>query len=113
MPDNRNLPDADEPWQPALRQLQGQHPDEPSPFFYARLQARMAAEQAQPRALPWLLRRPAYATLLVILLLLLNLGAAIRYRQTQAAAAVPKPPANGYTAFVAEYQLASITLPRE
>jgi len=63
-------PAADEAWDALLRQLPHQPPARPRPFFYGRVQARLAAEAsaAQP-LLPGWLRRPAFAAVLVALVL--------------------------------------------
>lgn len=63
-------PGPDHEWEAALRQLRQQPKAQPQPFFYARVQARLAA-QLEPRAawLPSWLRRPAYAVLLGALVL--------------------------------------------
>ena len=61
---NSTAPGSDEEWADLLRQLQRQAPAQPRPFFYARVQARLAA---RPRAVFWLpgwARRPAYVLLL-------------------------------------------------
>jgi hypothetical protein len=107
-----HLPDEnDEAWTALLRTLHPQGPPEPRPFFYTRLQARLAAGAPPPLALPWWLRRPAYAATLAALVLALNAGAALRYlRQHQPA---PKPAPEGYAAFAAEYQLDPFSLPHE
>jgi hypothetical protein len=60
-------------WEELLQQLRQQPKAQPQPFFYARVQARLAA-QRQPRdwRLPGWARRPAYAALLGTLLLLVS-----------------------------------------
>jgi hypothetical protein len=53
-----------------LRQLSHQPLAQPKPFFYARVHARLSAQQAAPRTgLPGWVRRPAYAALLGALIL--------------------------------------------
>ncbi|RSK24508.1 hypothetical protein [Hymenobacter metallilatus] len=97
-----NLPPPDDAWTDLLRPLREPELPEPRPYFYARLEARMAAEQPPPVALPWWLRRPAYAATLGTLVLALNAGAAVYYARHEK----PRPPApDGYAAFAADYQL--------
>ena len=70
MSDPAARPDADHEWEALLRQLRTQPLAPPRPFFYGRVQARLAAE-----ARPWLpgwVRRPAYAMLLGALVLALS-----------------------------------------
>jgi hypothetical protein len=56
-------PDSDEAWDDLLRQLPRQA--QPQPFFYGRVQARLAAQtSAEKNRLPVWLLRPAYAVLL-------------------------------------------------
>jgi hypothetical protein len=63
-------PGSDEEWQELLRQLRGQPQAQPMPFFYARVHARLSAQQAASRfGLPSWVRRPAYAALLGALIL--------------------------------------------
>ena len=61
-------PGSDEEWDALLRQLRQQLPAQPRPFFYARVQARLAAGPPAARA-TWLgwVRRPAYVALLGLL----------------------------------------------
>ncbi len=54
-----------------MRQLRTQAPAQPRPFFYHRVQARLAANASQPW-LPGWVRRPAYAMLLGALVLALS-----------------------------------------
>jgi hypothetical protein len=63
-------PDADEEWETLLHQLRA-HPTPPlRPFFYARVQAKLAATQrAQTTWLLGWVRRPAYVMLLSALVL--------------------------------------------
>jgi hypothetical protein len=60
-------PGSEEEWAALLHQLRQAPPAQPRPFFYARVQARLAPE-AHPRAgrLGWV-RRPAYVALLGLL----------------------------------------------
>jgi hypothetical protein len=61
---------SEEEWQELLGQLRRESQTQPQPFFYTRVQARLAAQHATPRAwLPSWLRRPAYVALLGILVL--------------------------------------------
>jgi len=66
-------PDSKEEWADLLRQLGRQAKVQPQPFFYTRVQARLAAGQAQATAwLPAWARRPAYAALLGALVLAMS-----------------------------------------
>jgi hypothetical protein len=63
-------PGSDEEWEELLRQLRQQAKAQPRPFFYAHVQARLAAER--PSGSTWLVgrvRRPAYLALLAALVL--------------------------------------------
>jgi len=71
MSDPAARPDADQEWDALLRQLRAQAPTQPRPFFYHRVQARLAASARQPW-LPGWVRRPAYALLLGALVLALS-----------------------------------------
>ncbi|MBF9143513.1 hypothetical protein [Hymenobacter properus] len=63
-------PDSDEAWSDLLSQLARQPPAQPRPFFYGRVQARLAAQAAAEKPLvPGWLRRPAFAALLAALVL--------------------------------------------
>ncbi|MCI1189599.1 hypothetical protein MON38_19420 [Hymenobacter sp. DH14] len=64
-------PDADSEWEALLNQLRTQPSAQPRPFFYGRVQARLAAEASRPW-LPGWVRRPAYAVLLGALVLALS-----------------------------------------
>lgn len=61
-------PGTDEEWAALLRQLRQQPPAQPQPFFYARVQARLAAK-APVSGAGWRgwVRRPAYVALLGLL----------------------------------------------
>jgi len=72
-------PEEDEAWTTLLRSLQPQAPTEPDPFFFARLQVRLAAQQPQPIMLPTWLRRAAYAFSAGALVLALNADTALNY----------------------------------
>ncbi|XBA03166.1 hypothetical protein A6C57_04450 [Fibrella sp. ES10-3-2-2] len=53
----------------------GERPQpEMRPFFYTRLQARLAQSVETAEWLPWWLRQPAYAYSALLLLVLLNIG---------------------------------------
>ena len=71
MSDSASRPDADPEWEALLRQLRTQPPARPRPFFYGRVQARLAAETTRSW-LPGWARRPAYAMLLGALMLALS-----------------------------------------
>ena len=71
MSDSAAPPDADLEWEKLMRQLRAQPPAPPRPFFYSRVQARLAAKASQ-RWLPGWVRRPAYAVLLGALVLALS-----------------------------------------
>ncbi|QKG57253.1 hypothetical protein GKZ68_11870 [Hymenobacter sp. BRD128] len=79
MSDSTSRPGSDEAWEELLRQLRNQSKAQPPPFFYARVQARLAAEPAPASWLPGWARRPAYAALLGALVLAVSGdGAALR-----------------------------------
>jgi hypothetical protein len=60
----------DRAWDDLLRRLPRQPKAQPRPFFYGRVQARLAAGAATNRPLvPGWLRRPAFAALLAALVL--------------------------------------------
>lgn len=60
-------PGSDEEWEALLHQLRQQPPAQPRPFFYARVQARLAAgPPGRAARLGWV-RRPAYVALLGLL----------------------------------------------
>jgi hypothetical protein len=84
MSNSANQPDFDPEWEALLQELRQQPKAQPQPFFYARVQARLAT-QTQPRG-PWLptwARRPAYVALLGMLILAVSGdGAALRPAMT-------------------------------
>ncbi len=85
MPDSASGPTPDDEWDALVARLRTQPAARPQPFFYARLNARLAAT-AQPLALPAWLRRPAYAMLLgAVVLTLSGDGRALRPTATAAA----------------------------
>jgi hypothetical protein len=88
MSDSDFRPGSDAEWADLLRQLRQPPAAQPQPFFYARVQARLAARQAPATAwLPAWARRPAYAALLGALVLAMSGdGPALR----------PAPPAGPY-----------------
>ncbi len=61
-------PGSNEEWDALLHQLRQLPPAQPQPFFYARVRARLAAQEPTARNgwLGWL-RRPAYVALLGLL----------------------------------------------
>lgn len=75
MSDPSNLPEDDEAWTMLLRSW-SEEPPEPRPFFFARLQARLAARQPQPPVIPRWLRRAVYAFSAAALVLALNADSA-------------------------------------
>ena len=63
-------PGSEEEWEALLRQLRQPATGSPSPFFYARVRARLESQANRPFSwLPPWLRRPAYAALLGLLIL--------------------------------------------
>ena len=71
MSDSAARPDADKEWDNLLQLLPHQSQGQPRPYFYNRVQARLAAEARRPW-LPGWVRRPAYALLLGALVLALS-----------------------------------------
>jgi hypothetical protein len=74
-----------EEWASLLEQLRKQPPAHPQPFFYARVQARLATQLAPVG--PWLpdwVRRPAYVALVGLLVLAVS-GDGVALRQATAA----------------------------
>ena len=71
MSDSAPRPDTDQEWENLMHQLRTQAPAQPRPFFYSRVQARLAPA-ANRFWLPGWLRRPAYAMLLGALVLALS-----------------------------------------
>ena len=65
-------PAADDEWDGLLQQLRTQAPAQPRPYFYGRVQARLAAGTHRPPRLSGWVRRPAYALLLGALVLALS-----------------------------------------
>ena len=91
MTDSAARPDADPEWEALLRQLRTQEPVHPRPFFYSRVQGRLAASASQ-LWLPGWVRRPAYAMLLGALVLALSGdGASFPAAAAPAAANAPAP----------------------
>lgn len=76
MSNQLNLPEDDEAWTTLLRSLP-QDLLEPRPFFFTRLQARLAAQPPPPPALPTWLRRSVYAFSVAALVLALNADTAM------------------------------------
>ena len=60
-------PGSDEEWHALLHHLRQPPAAQPGPFFYARVQARLAAEVAPRASLLGWVRRPAYVALLGLL----------------------------------------------
>ncbi|MBH8557567.1 hypothetical protein [Hymenobacter negativus] len=71
MPEFANDPEGDAEWEGLLQQLRHQPLAQPRPFFYGRVQARLAAETSRAW-LPGWMRRPAYAMLVGALVLVLS-----------------------------------------
>jgi hypothetical protein len=71
MSDSAPRPAADQEWEALMYELRTQPPAQPRPFFYGRVQARLAARARRPW-LPGWVRRPAYAMLLGALVLALS-----------------------------------------
>lgn len=86
-------PDADDEWDGLLQQLRTQTPAQPRPYFYGRVQARLAANTRRP-GLPGWVRRPAYALLLGALVLALSGDDAALASGTAPAAAAATAPAS-------------------
>lgn len=63
--------DDDEAWTTLLRSPPSS-PPEPRPYFFTRLQARLARQQPQPPVIPRWLRRAVYAFSAAALVLALN-----------------------------------------
>jgi hypothetical protein len=80
-------PGSDEEWAALLHQLRQQPPARPQPFFYTRVQARLAAK-APVAGASWLgwVRRPAYVALLGLLGLAMSGDGVV-----PAPAAAPRP----------------------
>jgi hypothetical protein len=78
MSDSDTQPTADEEWENLLSQWRTQQNNQPQPFFYSRVRARLVGEAAAPQLLPTWLRWPSYAVLLGIILLLSGDGAVVR-----------------------------------
>jgi len=71
--DSAARPISDEEWDDLMHQLHAQPKTRPRPFFYSRVQARLAADTAAAghTLLGWL-RRPAYLALLGALVITLS-----------------------------------------
>lgn len=76
MSNQLNLPEDDEAWTTLLRSL-SQGSLEPRPFFFTRLESRLAAQQPRLLALPAWLRRSVYVFSLAALVLALNADTAM------------------------------------
>ena len=91
MSDSAARPDADPDWEDLLRQLRTRPGAQPRPFFYSRVQARLASASRQPWLPGWVCR-PAYALLLGALVLALSGDdAALAAGAAQPTASVPAP----------------------
>ncbi|WP_229379746.1 hypothetical protein [Fibrella forsythiae] len=66
----------EEQWEADFQRWGKRPQPELRPFFYTRLQARLAKSVEQTDWLPWWLRKPVYAYSALLLLVLLNIGAA-------------------------------------
>jgi hypothetical protein len=79
MSDSAPRPTADEEWENLLHQWRAQQNNQPRPFFYGRVRARLVGEAAvPPQLLPTWLRWPSYALMLGIILMLSGDGGAVR-----------------------------------
>lgn len=79
MTDPAPRPTADEEWNTLLRHWRARQNQQPRPFFYSRVRARLVQETAAaPFALRAWLRWPSYAVLLGIILLLSGDVAGVR-----------------------------------
>ncbi|GAB3497456.1 hypothetical protein GCM10027341_17570 [Spirosoma knui] len=105
---NNEQSSENDAWEERFRKL-GQLPSEsPKPFFYTRLQARMERQTTPaPAYVPQWLRRPAYALAAFGLIVVLNMGVALRYVSTDTSQATTD--ATTYESFVADYQLTTNT----
>lgn len=84
MNESTQKPNESEGWEADFHRWGKRPQPELRPFFYTRLQARLAQQTAPADWLPWWLRQPAYAYAALLLLVLLNVGAAwwATYNQT-------------------------------
>lgn len=98
-----NPSDQHEQWEHWLNELKNIEPARPRPFFYTRLKARLEQTPAT-EALPWWLRRPAYALAALGLLVGLNVAVALvsDWSGTQH---LPDSDQVTYEEFASEYQL--------
>ncbi|WP_236648716.1 hypothetical protein [Spirosoma sp. 209] len=78
MNDSTKKPAGSDDWETDFQRWGKRSLPEPRPFFYTRLQARLAQSGESAGWLPWWLRRPAYAYAALSLLIVLNAGAVIR-----------------------------------
>jgi hypothetical protein len=98
MNDSAPLSD-DERWERRFSKLNELPPEEPQPFFYTRLQARLEQQLDNSWAPVWL-RRPAYALSAFGLIVLLNAGALFYYSDS---ATATTDDVTTYDGFVADY----------
>lgn len=78
MSNSATQPTADEEWENLLKQWRARQNNQPKPFFYSRVRARLVGEASAPQLLPTWLRWPSYAVLLGIILMLSGDGAVVR-----------------------------------
>ncbi|WP_128548330.1 hypothetical protein [Larkinella soli] len=90
-------------WEALFGKLRKVEPAEPKPFFYARVQARLARRSEPQQPVPAWWFRPAYAVAGLALLVLLNLAVAVGY-QNPADSPAPAE-SETYDGFLTEYQL--------
>lgn len=76
MNESMQEPNDVERWEADFRRWGKRPQPELRPFFYTRLQARLAQSVELSDWLPWWLRKPAYAYSALLLLVLVNVGAA-------------------------------------
>jgi hypothetical protein len=76
MNESTQKPTGSDEWETDFRRWGKRPQPELRPFFYTRLQARLAESVESAIWLPWWLRRPAYAYSALLLLVMLNVGAA-------------------------------------
>lgn len=84
MNESAQQPDKSEGWETDFHRWGKRPQPEIRSFFYTRLQARLAQSTTPADWLPWWLRQPAYAYSALLLLVMLNVGAAwwVTHNQT-------------------------------
>lgn len=75
MNESTQEPNESDRWETDFRRWGERPQPELRPFFYTRLQAKLAQSVEAADELPWWLRRPAYAYSALLVLILLNIGA--------------------------------------